>query len=553
MQRASNPLNDAAEGQLLALRFGPFELDVRSGELRRNGTTVRLQPQPFKVLVLLAWRPGEVVTREEIQAEVWPAGTFVDFEQSLNFCIRQIRAALRRQRERAPLRRDAAPARLPLGGRRRCSRDVAGDGARVAAAGRRRAAAPPGRASLGRRRPSPPQPFRAALAARSWLVAGARSRRRSRRGARARATRSAAAPPAAPAFQRITFRRGAVNSARFGPDGQVVYSAAGTAGRAGLHVARSDPGDSRALEILDAHGRGRLCVRGGGVPAGGVLARAPLAGGPAEGRPEGRRGRRLGRRRRRLRGGALGGGRRFRVEFPVGHVLAGTARVSRVRLSPDGRHLAIAEHPILDDDRGLVVVILDRDGRRVAATEEWASLDGIAWAPGGREVCSRPPRSGRTTRCGPVSRRPRAHRALGHGPPRSPRRGPRRSRAPRARDAALGDAVPPGRRERGPRPLVARLLGAGGHRPERRHACSSTRAARAAGRSTRRSCARPTARCPCGSGPAARSPSRPTGAGCSPSASASPTALDLTPTGPGENRQDPDARRRGARGGGFVG
>ena len=94
MHRASNPLNDAAEPQLLALRFGPFELDVRSGELRRNGTTVRLQPQPFKVLVLLACRPGDVVTREEIQAEVWPAGTFVDFEQSLNFCVRQIRAAL---------------------------------------------------------------------------------------------------------------------------------------------------------------------------------------------------------------------------------------------------------------------------------------------------------------------------------------------------------------------------------------------------------------------------------------------------------------------------
>ena len=95
MQRASNSLNDTPEARLLALRFGPFELDVRSGELRRNGTTVRLQPQPLKVLLLLAGRPGEVVTREEIQAEIWPAGTFVDFEQSLNFCIRQIRAALR--------------------------------------------------------------------------------------------------------------------------------------------------------------------------------------------------------------------------------------------------------------------------------------------------------------------------------------------------------------------------------------------------------------------------------------------------------------------------
>ena len=70
MQRASNSLNEAPEGRLLALRFGPFELDVRSGELRRNGTTVRLQPQPLKVLLLLAGRPGDVVTREEIQSEI---------------------------------------------------------------------------------------------------------------------------------------------------------------------------------------------------------------------------------------------------------------------------------------------------------------------------------------------------------------------------------------------------------------------------------------------------------------------------------------------------
>ena len=77
-----------------ALRFGAFEMDLRSGELRRGGTVVRLQPQPFKVLALLVDRPGEVVTRDEIQSRVWPAGTFVDFEQSLNFCIRQIRAAL---------------------------------------------------------------------------------------------------------------------------------------------------------------------------------------------------------------------------------------------------------------------------------------------------------------------------------------------------------------------------------------------------------------------------------------------------------------------------
>src|SRR5262245_6995884 len=95
MGTETNPLpTPAAEHDVVALRFGAFELDLRSGEMRRAGVLIRLQPQPFKVLAMLACRPGELVTREEIQKEVWPAGTFVDFEQSLNFCIRQIRSAL---------------------------------------------------------------------------------------------------------------------------------------------------------------------------------------------------------------------------------------------------------------------------------------------------------------------------------------------------------------------------------------------------------------------------------------------------------------------------
>src|SRR5688572_1112955 len=76
------------------VRFGPFELDLESSELRRHGARVKLQLQPFRVLALLAQRPGRLLTREEIQREVWPDGTFVDFEQALNFCIRQIRSAL---------------------------------------------------------------------------------------------------------------------------------------------------------------------------------------------------------------------------------------------------------------------------------------------------------------------------------------------------------------------------------------------------------------------------------------------------------------------------
>lgn len=72
-------------------RFGPFELSVKNGELRRQGTPVHLQPQPFKVLVLLVRNAGHLVSREDIQADVWASDTFVDFKQALNYCIKEIR------------------------------------------------------------------------------------------------------------------------------------------------------------------------------------------------------------------------------------------------------------------------------------------------------------------------------------------------------------------------------------------------------------------------------------------------------------------------------
>jgi DNA-binding winged helix-turn-helix (wHTH) protein/tetratricopeptide (TPR) repeat protein len=75
------------------LRFDVFELDTAAGELRRHGDRVKLPPQPFRVLELLVRRGGEVVTRADIRERIW-SDSFVDFEQGLNFCIRQIREAL---------------------------------------------------------------------------------------------------------------------------------------------------------------------------------------------------------------------------------------------------------------------------------------------------------------------------------------------------------------------------------------------------------------------------------------------------------------------------
>jgi len=65
--------------------FGDYELDCRTGELRRNGDTLKPQPQPAKVLSILVSRAGEVVTREELSEQVWGSDTYVDFEHGLNF------------------------------------------------------------------------------------------------------------------------------------------------------------------------------------------------------------------------------------------------------------------------------------------------------------------------------------------------------------------------------------------------------------------------------------------------------------------------------------
>src|SRR5215472_7323337 len=74
--------------------FGPFEVDVVSGELRRQGLKIRLQDQPFRLLVLLLDRAGEVVAREKVRETLWPADTYVDFDHSLNTAVRKLREAL---------------------------------------------------------------------------------------------------------------------------------------------------------------------------------------------------------------------------------------------------------------------------------------------------------------------------------------------------------------------------------------------------------------------------------------------------------------------------
>jgi cholera toxin transcriptional activator len=76
------------------VRFGVFEADFVSGELRKNGSLVHLQEQPFQVLGVLLERPGEMVTRDDLRSKLWPADTFVDFDHSLNTAVNKLREAL---------------------------------------------------------------------------------------------------------------------------------------------------------------------------------------------------------------------------------------------------------------------------------------------------------------------------------------------------------------------------------------------------------------------------------------------------------------------------
>ncbi|HEX5719715.1 MAG TPA: winged helix-turn-helix domain-containing protein, partial [Thermoanaerobaculia bacterium] len=118
-----------ADAEGARLLFGSYELRTDSGELFRDGVRVGLQPQPARLLELLARRSGEVVSREEIQRHLWGENTFVEFEQGLNFSIRKIRIALedsatdpryletvprRGYRFLAPVRAGAAPPRRTI-------------------------------------------------------------------------------------------------------------------------------------------------------------------------------------------------------------------------------------------------------------------------------------------------------------------------------------------------------------------------------------------------------------------------------------------------------
>ncbi len=85
---------DSSRGPQPSFAFGPYEADLPSGELRKGGIRIKIQDLPLRLLSVLVEKPGQVVTREELQKRLWPEDTFVDFEDGLNTGVKKLREAL---------------------------------------------------------------------------------------------------------------------------------------------------------------------------------------------------------------------------------------------------------------------------------------------------------------------------------------------------------------------------------------------------------------------------------------------------------------------------
>jgi eukaryotic-like serine/threonine-protein kinase len=351
------------------IQFGPFELRVDTGELRRNGLRVKLQGKAFQILQALLERPGEVVTREELQSRLWPGDTFVDFESGLNTAANRLRLTLGDSAENPRFIETIARTGYRFIGTVTPPALQAGSNLVLATAAGRRATVPAGR-RVG-------WLFAAVVlaAAVSALVWGSRQ-----------------AP--IPSFRQITFRRGLLNSARFGPDGQtILYSAAWDGTHRQLFLANTFSPESKALGFKAAclasvslSSELALLTRDPATDfQGQTLSRVPLNGGApltvatgiagADWAPDGQR----------LAAFHIDE-RESVVEYPLGKVLYRTASwISDLRVSPDGDSIAFLEHPLRADDAGLVMLV---DSRGVAKelAGNWASVAGLAWSPSGKEV-----------------------------------------------------------------------------------------------------------------------------------------------------------------------
>jgi DNA-binding winged helix-turn-helix (wHTH) protein/Tol biopolymer transport system component len=344
------------------VRFGVFELDSSNGELRKRGVKVKLQGKPLQVLRALLEKPGQVITREELQQRLWASDVFVDFESGLNTAANRLRIALGDSADNP-----------------RYIETLARTGYRFIAPVE---VVKSSLGSIDKRRHGRRLVASVAMAATAvLLVLGT-----------FRALRPAESGSLQ--FQQITFGRGQVWGARFAPDGQtIVYTASWDNGRRQLFLknpfsteARSLGFDELRLVSVSRSGELALMSFDGTVPiTGGTLSRVSMNGGspmPVEHDIMSADWSADGHDLAIVR--ALTGANQ--LEFPIGRPLHKTSGwISSIRISPDGNSIAFVEHPVRHDTQGSVK--LAELGRSVRAlTGLWANVGGVAWHPSGREI-----------------------------------------------------------------------------------------------------------------------------------------------------------------------
>lgn len=366
-----------AERQGRLARFGSFELDRHTGELRKHGIRIRLQAKPFQILLALLETPGEFVTREELQRRLWPSDTFVDFESGLNTAANRLRLSLGDSAD-SPRYIET----LPRSGYRF-----------IAPVEEIETGAPVEIQTRAEEAMATPVPAPPARDLRPWLIglAAACGVLLLLLAVQFGQSRSVSEP----ALKQITFRRGTVFSARFAPDGEsVIYSAKWSTGVRQIYMASPVSPESRPLGIekrglASVSRSGELALLGHDPskpltdPV--TLSRVPMNGGApmeiatkvtwADWAPDGVR---MAVVRYNIAGDV--------IEFPIGKVIyKSTGLISDLRVSPNSDSVAFLEHPYRGDDAGMVRWA-DTQGNARTLSTYWASSAGLAWSASGKEV-----------------------------------------------------------------------------------------------------------------------------------------------------------------------
>ena len=362
-----------------SVKFGVYEVDLDEGEVRKSGLRIKVQQQPFKVLQVLLERPGALITREQLHSRIWPGTGYGDFDQAVNVAVAKLRIALgdsaenprfietvprRGYRFIAPVHPDAVTTEAALGSAV-TRKDGADSIAPIKAPERPRV-----RVGIG-----------FAIAIGFFVVAVA-------------ATYLLWPRQSAYTLTRISYGKGAIRSARFGPDGHsIIYGAAWDGKPVELFWSQGESSQGRSYpvpeaDILAVSPQGELAIlmnrrAGVGWISHGMLATIPVAGGAPREILENVQDADWDKAGKNL-AVVHWSGKRCNLEFPIGTFVYGVTGghwLSDVRVSPRGE-LAFLEHPLEGDDAGFVELIGSNRQKRVMS-RLWFSVRGLAWDPSG--------------------------------------------------------------------------------------------------------------------------------------------------------------------------